>query len=214
MTNATVLIDYGSGNIRSVAKALEHTAFALGLEKPIVTSNPDVVARANRIVLPGQGAFGDCLAGLLAVDGLKDALSEAVRARGVPFLGICVGMQLLADEGHEHGVHLGLGWIPGQVVPFPKDLPSDVKIPHMGWSVLAAATPHPVTDGLDQRSVYFAHSYHFQASQPADVLLTANHGVSLVSAVARHNILGVQFHPEKSQTVGLGLMKAFQQWQP
>ena len=113
MTNATVLIDYGSGNIRSVTKALEHTALALGLEKPIVTSDPEVVARAGRIVLPGQGAFGDCLAGLLAVDGLKDALTEAVRARGVPFLGICVGMQLLADEGHEHGVHRGLGWIPG-----------------------------------------------------------------------------------------------------
>ena len=214
MTNATVLIDYGSGNIRSVAKALEYTAQALGFEKPIVTSDPDVVAGASRIVLPGQGAFGDCLAGLLAVDGLRDALTEAVQARGVPFLGICVGMQLLADEGHEHGVHQGLGWIPGQVVPFPNDLPGDVKIPHMGWSVLAATGPHPVTCGLDQQSVYFAHSYHFRAAESADVLLTADHGLSLVSAVARHNILGVQFHPEKSQTVGLGLMKAFQQWQP
>lgn len=214
MSNATVLIDYGSGNIRSVAKALEHTALSLGLDKPIVTCDPDVVAKANRVVLPGQGAFGDCLSGLLAVDGLKDALAEAVQGRGAPFLGICVGMQLLADEGHEHGVHQGLGWIPGQVVPFPKDLPSNVKIPHMGWSMLNAVGSHSVTDGMDQQSVYFAHSYHFQASQASDVLLAADHGVSLVSAVGRHNILGVQFHPEKSQTVGLGLMKAFQQWQP
>ena len=118
-----------------------------------MTSDPEVVARAGRIVLPGQGAFGDCLAGLLAVDGLKDALSEAVRARGVPFLGICVGMQLLADEGHEHGIHRGLGWIPGQVAA-PNDLPSDVKIPHMGWSVVAAATPHPVTDGLITEALF------------------------------------------------------------
>ena len=214
MDNFTVLVDYGSGNIRSVAKALEHAALEAGFAPPVVTSDPMRVAAARRIVLPGQGAFADCLSGLAAVDGLIDALCEAVLARQVPFLGICVGMQLLADEGHEHGIHNGLGWIPGKVVPFPSDLPLEVKIPHMGWSQVEAQREHSVTKALDKQSVYFAHSYHFLATDPNHVLLSANHGLPLVSAVGRDNILGVQFHPEKSQSAGLGFVKAFQQWQP
>ena len=214
MDIGTVLVDYGSGNIRSVAKALEYTADAAGLPKPIVTRDPELVAKANRLVLPGQGAFADCLAGIAAVDGLKDALTDAVKVRAVPFLGICVGMQLLADEGHEHGVHPGFGWIPGKVVPFPEHLPPTIKVPHMGWSVVTPNTQHRVMAELDNQSVYFAHSYHFEAMDHNDVLLTTLHGLPLVSAVGRHNILGVQFHPEKSQAVGLGLMKAFQQWHP
>ena len=153
MDDFTVLVDYGSGNIRSVAKALEHAALEAGFAPPVVTSDPMRVAAARRIVLPGQGAFADCLSGLAAVDGLIDALCEAVLDRQVPFLGICVGMQLLADEGYENGIHNGLGWIPGKVVPFPSDLPLEVKIPHMGWSQVKAQREHSVTKALDKQSV-------------------------------------------------------------
>ena len=216
ITGASVLIDYGSGNIRSVAKALERTADELGIARPIVTDQAEIIASAARVLLPGQGAYGDCLAGLKSRDGVVEALEHAVQQRKVPFLGICVGMQLLASKGFEHGEHQGLDWIGGEVRHFPPKLESQIKIPHMGWAQVSCAgsVSHPVLEKLDGESVYFAHSYIFHAADPAQVVATATHGVEVTAAVARDNILGVQFHPEKSQKVGLDLLRAFQSWRP
>lgn len=204
------IIDYGSGNLRSAAKAFERQS-----DGPVlVTGDPDAVARADRIVLPGVGAFADCKRGLLAVDGMMDALQDAVIGRGQPFLGICVGMQLTADVGLEHGRHDGFGWIGGEVAAIAPSDPA-LKVPHMGWNTLTLPRPHPVTEGLgDGDHAYFVHSYHFVAKDAAQVLATTDHGGTITAMVGRDNMVGTQFHPEKSQAVGLRLIANFLTWSP
>ena len=201
------LIDYGSGNIRSVAKALEAAS-----SKPVrVTASPKDVASASHLVVPGQGAFGQCRAGLLAHDGLMEALHHAVLHHRVPYLGICVGMQLMLERGLEDGEHAGFGWISGQVAPLVLD-DAALKIPHMGWNSLAVTDEHPVLNGLSGQDVYFCHSY--AAQECGQTLATTSYGGAQVAAVGRENMLGVQFHPEKSQRVGLQLLAQFAAWMP
>jgi glutamine amidotransferase len=203
------IIDYESGNLHSVHKAV--LAAAGPSDTVVVTSNPGDILAASHLILPGVGAFGACFQGLMERPGLLNALSEAVLKKKVPFLGICVGMQLLASVGYEHGLHHGLGWIPGEVGAIPKA--PDLKIPHMGWNTLTLAAPHPVLDAsFDGSSVYFVHSYHVTPKNPAVTLATVDHGGPLVAAVGQGNILGVQFHPEKSGPVGLRLLQKFIQW--
>ena len=208
------VIDYGSGNLRSAAKACERAAADAGLDARIlVTARAEEAAAAERIVLPGVGAFADCMAGLAALPGMLEALEEAVRRKGRPFLGICVGMQLMAERGVEYGVHRGLGWLAGEVTRIE---PADrrLKVPHMGWNRLALARPHPLFDGLGERPfVYFLHSYAFRPMEPA-TLAETEYGGPVVAAVGRDNLLGVQFHPEKSQEAGLRLIANFLRWRP
>ena len=214
------IIDYGSGNLRSAEKAFERAAAEAGIKADIqVTAQADDIAAADRIVLPGVGAFGDCRRGLDQLDGVHDVLDEQVLQGQKPFLGICVGMQLLADMGLEHGEHAGLGWIRGRVAAI--ELPQnhqELKIPHMGWNELRldrAGVAHPVLAGLDHGDhAYFVHSFHFQVQQQEDVLAHVNYGQALTAVVGRDNIIGTQFHPEKSQRVGLRLITNFLQWQP
>jgi imidazole glycerol-phosphate synthase subunit HisH len=206
------LIDYGSGNIRSAEKALWAAASQANRRREIrVTSDPDFVARADRIVLPGVGAFADCMAGLEAVPGLKEAMVEAVRGRGVRFLGICVGMQLMAQAGVEFGRHPGLGWISGEVRALTPSDPA-LKIPHMGWNTLSPAR-HPICAAAWGQGatpdVYFVHSYAFSGTDPDEVVATCDYGGPIPAIVARDNLFGVQFHPEKSQGVGLALLAAW-----
>ncbi len=197
------LIDYGAGNLRSVHNALA----AAGAEDVAVTADPDVVARAERIVLPGVGAFVACMDGLSAIPGLIEAMERRARVDGAPFLGICVGMQLLADAGEEHGRHKGLGWIGGIVRPF---VPAPgLRVPHMGWNDVVPIVAHPV---IAAGEAYFLHSYHFAGA--ADVAATSDHGGPFAAAVARDNIVGVQFHPEKSQAYGLATLERFLAWRP
>lgn len=212
------IIDYGSGNLRSAAKAFEHVADTDTQVQ--VTSDAASLTRATHIVLPGVGAFADCMQGLSRVKGMRDAMEEQVRGRGKPFLGICVGMQLLFDEGHEHGVHPGLGWIAGNVVRIAPGytspeanasaLPS-LKIPHMGWNELTLTQPgHRLLSGIAPRShAYFVHSYHAHCANAADIVATTDYGQPLTAIVARGNIMGTQFHPEKSQETGLTLIRNF-----
>ncbi len=199
------LIDYGAGNLQSVKNALK----AAGADDVVVTGNPDVVAKADRIVLPGVGAFAHCMGSLSAIDGMIGALSERVLQNGTPFLGICVGMQLLADAGVEHGTTKGLGWIGGTVRAI--ESAADIKIPHMGWNDVALNVQHPV---LQSGEAYFLHGYHFQALDAAQILATTHHGSMLTAAVGRDNIFGVQFHPEKSQAYGIATLKRFLEWMP
>ncbi len=210
------VIDYGSGNLRSASKALERAAAEAGLAADVaVTADPQQVAAAERIVLPGVGAFGDCRRGLAALDGMTEALEAAVLGAGRPFLGICVGMQLMASRGLEHGTHEGLGWIPGEVVMIePKD--PALKVPHMGWNELDVLDEsHPVFRGLGEGAhAYFVHSYHFAAADPAQVLAQIEYGGPLTAAVGRDNLVGTQFHPEKSQATGLRLLTNFLTWEP
>ena len=210
------IIDYGSGNLRSAAKALERAASACGSGHTVaVTDDPDLVRDADAVVLPGVGAFGDCRQGLYGLPGMVEALEEAVRGKARPFLGICVGMQLLATRGLEHGTHPGLDWIPGEVVAVEPDDPA-LKIPHMGWNDLKVRAPaHPVLDGLGPEAhVYFVHSYVFRCADPACEVASADYGGRLVAAVARDNMIGTQFHPEKSQAVGQRLLANFLRWSP
>ena len=203
----TVVIDYGSGNLRSAAKALA----AAGADVE-VTADPAAVAAAARIVLPGVGAFADCRAGLDRLPGMVEALDQAVRRQGRPFLGICVGMQLMAEAGLEHGRHEGLGWIEGEVVPLA---PRPVKIPHMGWNELHRTREHPLLAGIAQDAeVYFVHSYHLRLDSDEDLLAGADYAGPVVAAIARDNMAGVQFHPEKSQATGLRLLANFLSWRP
>lgn len=213
---SVVIVDYGSGNLRSAAKAFERVIRETGShQKVIVSSDPADIKKAGRIVLPGVGAFGDCKRGLVALPGMIDALTEEVLERGKPFFGICVGMQLLATVGHEHGDHDGLDWIRGEIVPLaPAD--KSLKIPHMGWNVIEiAGTPHPMLEGLDSGvHAYFVHSYHFLPEDKSNVLATVDYGGPVTAAVGRDNIFGTQFHPEKSQKVGLHIIKNFLNWKP
>jgi imidazole glycerol-phosphate synthase subunit HisH len=211
----TAVIDYGSGNLRSAAKAFERAAGELdGDERVVVTSDPDEVARADRIVLPGQGAFADCRRGLAGVPGMEDAISDAVIVRGHPFFGICVGMQLMADRGREFEVVDGLGWVGGEVVAIEPADPS-FKIPHMGWNELVIARPHPVFEGVgDGAHTYFVHSFHFAVADRADLVATADYAQAVTAAIGRDNMIGTQFHPEKSQAAGLRLIGNFLRWRP
>jgi glutamine amidotransferase len=212
---STVLIDYGSGNLRSAAKAFERAAAEHGIATPIrVTSDPEAVARAERIVLPGVGAFADCRRGLAAVAGMEAALAEAVRRRGRPFLGICVGMQLMAERGREFDVTPGLGWIPGEVVTIAPQDPA-LKVPHMGWNELGGGMAHPVLAGLGPGThVYFVHSYQMVCADPADCRAAVDYGGPIAAVVGRDNLVGTQFHPEKSQAAGLTLIANFLRWTP
>jgi glutamine amidotransferase len=199
------LIDYGAGNLHSVHNALK----AAGARDIRVTADPDIVAKAERIVLPGVGAFAHCMEALSAIDGMIAAMEQRVRGEGAPFLGICVGMQLLADEGVEHGTTRGLGWIGGTVRAIAPAL--DLKIPHMGWNDVV---PHDGAPLIKRGEAYFLHGYHFDAADADDVLATTDHGGALVAAVGRDNIMGVQFHPEKSQAYGINFLKRFLEWMP
>ena len=253
-----VIIDYGSGNLHSALKSFERAAREAFLNQPItLTNKPEEVLKAERIVLPGVGAYADCLQGIEAIAGLRPALEEAVMAKGRPFFGICVGMQLLSTEGHEHGLTKGLGWIPGKVVPITPSDPG-LKIPHMGWNTLypcasdahtasapllsasdahtasaqlpsaskaegvsvptTTPAPHKVLEGIplgpNGQHAYFVHSYHFEVANEADKLLTTDYGGPITAMVGRDNIIGTQFHPEKSQALGLKLITNFLNWRP
>ena len=210
---SVVIIDYGSGNLHSAAKAFERAAREAELDLAIaVTSDPDLVAKADRIVLPGVGAFADCRRGLDAVPGMVDALNETVRQKGRPFLGICVGMQLMAERGREYQVTPGLGWIAGEV---DKITPSDpeLKGPHMGWNTLNVTKPHALLDGIptgnDGLHAYFVHSFELRPAQNGDLVAQTEYGGALTAIVGRANMVGTQFHPEKSQRVGLQLLANF-----
>jgi len=206
------LIDYGSGNLRSAEKALVRAVEGGAVVR--VTADPDAVGRAGRIVLPGVGAFADCMAGIGRIPGMVEALTEAVRRRGVPFLGICVGMQLLADIGREFGDTRGLGWIGGEVVGLEPDDPT-LKVPHVGWNALRIVRAHPVFAGIeDGEHFYFVHSYEFRVRSNADLLAITDYGGAVTAAVGRGNVVGVQFHPEKSQAAGLKLLANFLAWKP
>lgn len=211
-----VIIDYGSGNLRSVAKAFERVAPDVGFIAAdiVVSSDPEALASADHIVLPGVGAFGDCMAGLTGVDGLKEALFEAVQTKGRPFLGICVGMQLLADKGLEHGSYNGLGWIGGTVDAL-KPADDSLKIPHMGWNELNVTSDHPVFDGIETGThMYFVHSYAFDVADKNHLAATTDYGGPVTAAVAKDTMIGTQFHPEKSQKDGLHLLTNFLRWRP
>ncbi|GJL90861.1 imidazole glycerol phosphate synthase subunit HisH [Hyphococcus sp.] len=213
MAETLAIIDYGSGNLRSVEKAVERAAREAGLARHItVTDDADLIARADRLILPGVGAFAACMNGLSARNGVLEALEHAVLAEGRPFLGICVGMQLLASRGEEFGGSDGLGWIPGAVVPLAHS--SEFRAPHMGWNEVASAAPHPVFDGLAGKAFYFAHSYHFECENDAHIYGVTGHGQRFVSLIGRDNLLGAQFHPEKSQTAGLAFLGKFLGWAP
>lgn len=210
------IIDYGSGNLRSAAKALERAAREASLAVEVrVTSSAADLDDAERIVLPGVGAFADCMTGLGALDGMLDALEKNVIVRGKPFLGICVGMQLMAARGFEHGVHLGLGWISGEIAPLEPMDPT-LKIPHMGWNELEIAAPgHPILRDIDRRAhAYFVHSYGFRGVAPSEILARVDYGGQVIAVVGRDNLVGTQFHPEKSQLAGLAILGNFLGWRP
>ncbi|MET3355064.1 imidazole glycerol phosphate synthase subunit HisH [Xanthobacter autotrophicus] len=214
---SVAIIDYNSGNLHSAAKAMERAALDVGAEQVIVTNDPEIVRTADRVVLPGVGAFADCRAGLDAVPGMVEAMTEAVKERGRPFLGICVGLQLLAERGLEHGVTDGLGWIRGEV---ERIAPSDpeLKIPHMGWNTLQTAREHPLLAGIPTGEgglhAYFVHSYHLKPADGIDLVATTDYGSTITAMVARDNVAGTQFHPEKSQRLGLALLANFLKWHP
>lgn len=210
----TALVDYDSGNLHSAEKAFQRMAAEVGGGDILVTSRPEDVARADRIVLPGDGAFPACRQALGSYGGLFEAIEDAVIRKGRPFLGICVGMQMLASRGHEYRETAGFGWIPGDVV---KIEPADrsLKVPHMGWNDLIVERPHPVLDGIATGDhAYFVHSYHFRVADPAHRLAFCDYAGDITAIVGRDNILGTQFHPEKSQAAGLRLIGNFLRWTP
>jgi len=215
---STVIVDYGSGNLRSAEKAFERAAHERGFGETIrVTADPDAVRTCDRIVLPGVGAFRDCRDGLKAVPGMWEAVDEEVRVRGKPFLGICVGMQLMASRGLEHGVAQGFGWIAGDVTRIQPGDPA-LKVPHMGWNTLEACNPHALLEGLplgpDGLHAYFVHSYQLAPADPADLLAVTDYGGPITAVVGHGNMAGTQFHPEKSQALGLALIGNFLAWRP
>ena len=212
------IIDYGSGNLRSAAKAFERAAREADASAEIIlTDDPETVRRADRVVLPGVGAFADCRAGIDAVPGLTEALREAVEAQAKPFLGICVGMQLMASRGHEKAVTEGFGWIPGDVVHITPSDPA-LKMPQIGWNTIKAHRDHALLAGIPTGEAglhaYFVHSYHLVAKNEADVLAGAEYGGEVTAIVASGNKAGTQFHPEKSQALGLALIGNFLKWKP
>jgi imidazole glycerol-phosphate synthase subunit HisH len=212
------IIDYGSGNLHSAAKAFERAAREHGSRLAVkVTSEPEEVARADRIVLPGVGAFADCKQGLARVPGMIEALEEAVRRRGKPFLGICVGLQLMARSGLEHGVTPGLDWIEGEVRAITPPNPA-LKIPHMGWNTLRVARAHALLEGIptgeEGQHAYFVHSYHFVPADEAALVASTDYGGPITALIAKDNMAGTQFHPEKSQKLGLALIANFLAWKP
>jgi glutamine amidotransferase len=212
------IIDYGSGNLRSATKAFERAAREAGLDAEIdLTDEAERVASADRIVLPGVGAYADCRRGLDQVPGMVEALSEAVEAKGRPFLGVCVGMQLMSSRGLEKTVTQGLGWIPGDVRLMTPDDP-ELKIPQIGWNTLDLKRAHPLFEGVPTGEnglhAYFVHSYHLAAENPDDVVATVDYGGAMTAFVANGNKAGAQFHPEKSQTLGLALITNFLRWKP
>jgi imidazole glycerol-phosphate synthase subunit HisH len=212
------IIDYGSGNLRSATKAFERAAREAGISAEILlTDKAEVVASADRIVLPGVGAYADCKAGLMAVSGMAEALQQRVRIEAAPFLGICVGMQLMSTRGLEKTITKGLGWIDGDVVEMTPSDPN-LKIPQIGWNTIELTKPHPVfaniKTGNDGLHAYFVHSYHLVATNPDDVLAVTDYGGAVTAAVAKDNMVGTQFHPEKSQTLGLALIANFLRWKP
>lgn len=215
---SVAIVDYGSGNLHSAAKAFERAAREGGHTQPIiVTSRPDEVARADRVVLPGVGAFADCRSGLDEIHGMVEALNESVLQRGRPFFGICVGMQLMAERGREYKVTPGLGWIAGEVDKIePHD--AGLKIPHMGWNTLNMLRPHPLLEdialGPDGLHAYFVHSYELRTDKRAELVAQADYGGPLTAVVGRDNMVGTQFHPEKSQRLGLKLIANFLRWAP
>ena len=212
---SVAIVDYGSGNLRSAAKALERASAEAGLSETVtVTAAPEAVAKADRVVLPGVGAFGDCRRGLHALPGMVEALEESVRQKGRPFLGICVGMQLMATRGLEHGEHAGFDWIPGEVAAL--DCDESLKVPHMGWNELELDRPdHPVlADIAPGDHAYFVHSYAFSPAERSDLLAHTDYGGAVPAAVGRETMIGTQFHPEKSQATGLKLLAAFLKWRP
>ncbi|MBP0582211.1 imidazole glycerol phosphate synthase subunit HisH [Labrys sp. LIt4] len=212
------IIDYGSGNLHSARKAFERAATEAGLSVAIeVTDDPERVAGADHVVLPGVGAYADCKRGLLAVPGMIEALGHAVATKGRPFLGICVGMQLMAERGLEFETTAGLGWIGGDVKAIQPADPA-LKVPHMGWNTLSARRGHALLAGIPTGPsglhAYFVHSYHLAAADPADVIAEADYGGPVTAMVGRANMVGTQFHPEKSQTLGLALIANFLRWRP
>jgi len=215
---SVVIVDYGSGNLHSAAKAFERAAREAALDQSVVvTRDPDAVRRADRVVLPGVGAFADCRRGLDAISGMVEALEESVRRKGRPFFGICVGMQLMAERGREYEVTPGFGWIAGEV---DKIAPADpnLKIPHMGWNTLNALKPHPLFEGIllgpQGLHGYFVHSYELKPTNRADLLAQTDYGGPITAVVGRENMVGTQFHPEKSQRLGLALIGNFLKWKP
>jgi glutamine amidotransferase len=215
---SVAIVDYGSGNLHSAAKAFERAARESGHAQPIVvTSDPETIARAERIVLPGVGAFADCRRGLDAIPGMVEALDTRVRRQGRPFLGICVGMQLMAERGREYEVTQGLGWIAGEV---DRITPADptLKIPHMGWNTLNSHHPHPLLDGITVGAqglhAYFVHSFHLKPAAQTDLIAEADYGGPVTAIVGRDTMVGTQFHPEKSQRLGLKLIANFLTWMP
>lgn len=218
MGEIITIIDYGSGNLRSAQKAFQRAAYENDLDIEIlVTDDAELVRKADRIVLPGVGAFADCRAGLLAVPGMRETLEEKVLAGGVPYFGICVGMQLMAERGLEKGEHEGFGWIKGNVVPItPSD--SALKVPHMGWNTLRNHQPHllfaDIDIGPNGLHAYFVHSYHLVVTDGEQLIATANYGGEITACVGRDNMIGTQFHPEKSQKLGLAMISNFLKWKP
>ena len=215
---SVAIVDYGSGNLHSAAKAFERAARDCGYGEPIVvTQDPDAVARAERVVLPGVGAFADCRRGLDAVSGMVEALNTRVRQQGRPFLGICVGMQLMAERGREYEVTAGLGWIPGEVDRITPSDPS-LKIPHMGWNTLNEIRPHKLLEGIpvgpQGLHAYFVHSFHLKTAERSSLVAEADYGGPVTAIVGRDTVVGTQFHPEKSQRLGLKLIANFLQWKP
>ncbi|WP_112942594.1 MULTISPECIES: imidazole glycerol phosphate synthase subunit HisH [unclassified Rhizobium] len=212
------IIDYGSGNLRSATKAFERAAREAGVDAVIdLTDKAEVVAAADRVVLPGVGAYADCRRGLDAVPGMTEALIDVVEKKARPFLGICVGMQLMSSRGLEKTTTEGLGWIPGDVVEMTPDDPN-LKIPQIGWNTLDLKRPHPLFEGIvtgaEGLHAYFVHSYHLAAQNPEDVIATTGYGGPLTAFVGRDNMAGAQFHPEKSQKLGLALIANFLRWKP
>jgi glutamine amidotransferase len=215
---SVAIVDYGSGNLHSAAKAFERAARESGHDQPIlVTSKPEDIARADRVVLPGVGAFADCRRGLDGIPGMIDALEQSVRKNGRPFFGICVGMQLMAERGREYQVTPGLGWISGEVDRItPKD--TSLKIPHMGWNTLSVTKPHALLDGIptgnDGLHAYFVHSFELRPERRDDLVAETEYGGPLTAIVGRDNMVGTQFHPEKSQKLGIALIANFLKWKP
>lgn len=212
------IIDYGSGNLRSATKAFQRAARESGIDAQIdLTADADIVRGSDRVVLPGVGAFADCRAGLDAVPGMVETLQERVAEAGIPFLGICVGMQLMAHRGLEKRTTEGFGWIPGDVIEIQPSDPA-LKVPQIGWNTIDMAQPHPLLDGIETGPkglhAYFVHSYHLEPEAPDSVVATADYGGPVTAMVARDNMAGTQFHPEKSQTLGLALIANFLRWTP